>query len=740
MCNNIKIDNFFNLSLDLNLIINLNGGILKTNNQWKEIFGYSDIELNNLNIIHIIHSKDKKALIKAKLDLIKNNQISNVKLRFINKEEEILWININAYIDKNGIIYSSGRDITKEKNQEKTLETLEEITGVGVWDFDLEQKIPYWSKKVHEIHGTNYKTYKPDLNQALSFYKKESLPILMDALNKMEKTGQSYDIKLPFITTKGQEILVNVKGFCEKDGDKVIRNYGTFENITEKNKIRIKTQQVNETNKLALKTSNTAVWVLNIDTGELVWDDKMFEIYEKEKSSFKGKIEDWINCLHEDSVEKATNDYVEASKTLSEFRSEFRVKTKSGKEKIISAIANFFYDKQTNTTSVIGVNWDRTEYIIAQEKLIKEKKKAELADIAKSNFLANMSHEIRTPMNGILGSLQLLENKIVDYKDKEIMKHALSSTKNLTTIINDILDFSKINANKLELEEINTDIKELVNALVETHKASIKDKDIELILNYKEDLFDFWICDPTRISQILNNLLSNAIKFTNKGRVQLDVSKKENYLHFCVQDTGIGMKQETIERLCKPFSQADNSTSRKYGGTGLGLSISKRLCELMNGSLCIQSEENIGSNFCINIPLKEGEVEVKKEIKEEDLDLSDKFILIAEDNLINQVIIREILNKTNAKMLITENGKDLLKVYNRKKPDLILSDIQMPVMDGEEACIEIRKVDKETPIIAFTANVLSEDVKKYKENGFNDVAEKPLVVEKLMEMLKKYLK
>ena len=739
MYKSVCLNDFFNLSLDLICVLNKEGRIIDINKRWSEVLGYKNSCLNSKNIINFVHKEDKERTIKLIKKIKKDKKVEGFKNRLLNFKNEYVWFNWNIVLDsKNELIYITGREYTKEINTKNTLEILENVTGVGVWELDPETSKPYWSKKIHEIHETDYLTYSPNLEEAISFYKKEELPVLMNALKEMDETGNPYNLNLSFQTAKRKEIRVNAQGFCDIENGKIIRRYGTFEDITQKEKEQEEKHKINETNRLALKTTKTAVWRLNLNSGKLEWDDLTFDLYEVDKKKFKKVIKKWINNLKKEELSFVLKSQKE-NKELPEYHSKFEIKNKNGEKKIISAIAKFCEDPKNKSLYIIGINWDTTQEYLHKEKLKEEKEKAEQANVAKSEFLANMSHEIRTPMNGILGSLQLLEKEIIGEKNKKIMNNALSSANGLITIINDILDFSKITANKLEIEEINTNLKELLTNIVETQKLGIRDKDLDLIFNYNKDLLDFYFCDPTRVSQIVNNLLSNAIKFTKKGSVELNIEKINNKIKISVKDTGVGIEKDKIEQLCKPFSQKDNSITRKYGGTGLGLSITKKLTELMNGELFIESEINKGSEFYVMLPLLEGYKEEKEIIKEDELDLSDKLIFVAEDNMINQIVIKEILQKTKAKILMTQNGEELLKAYKMKNPDLILCDIQMPVMDGEQACKEIRKQDKDIPIIAFTANVMKEDIENYKKVGFNDVAGKPLIINDLMLLLKKYL-
>ncbi|MFC3095324.1 response regulator [Alteromonas sediminis] len=390
----------------------------------------------------------------------------------------------------------------------------------------------------------------------------------------------------------------------------------------------------------------------------------------------------------------------------------------------------------------VGLIRDITMRIKQEEQIKLAMYEAQRANEAKSDFLANMSHEIRTPMNGIYGTLQLLGSEVLSETGRDYLDKARYSCKNLLTIINDILDYSKIEANKLEIEYITMSISKVVEAISSDMLPVAKQKGIAL--NVKVDLqHDLWIGDPVRIGQILLNLTSNAIKFTEQGVVSIIITELDNGagLSIEVTDTGIGMDKSALERLFSRFEQADNTTTREYGGTGLGMAITQSLVSLMGGSVNASSREGQGTQIAICLPLKRSE-EINPQEDDgksalEHLDLADKRILIAEDNDINQMVISAMLELTGAQLLIANNGVEAVTKCDTFKPDLILMDIQMPKMDGVEACQRILQKYSHLPIVALTANVMTEDITHYKNSGFTDHLGKPIEMHKLASVLKR---
>ncbi|MBA6264840.1 ATP-binding protein [Colwellia sp. Bg11-12] len=378
-----------------------------------------------------------------------------------------------------------------------------------------------------------------------------------------------------------------------------------------------------------------------------------------------------------------------------------------------------------------------------------EKMKAEKASEIKSQFLANMSHEIRTPMNGVLGVMQLLRLEHPNEKQNALIDTAIFSAENLLRILNDILDFSKIEANKLDIENIEFELQPILDSIYSNVELDIDMKGISLNFINKTNENALWTGDPTRFYQVLLNLVTNAAKFTDTGAINVYITQKSingvSYLTSEVVDTGIGMSTEEINNLFQNFSQADASITRKFGGTGLGLSIAKRLATLMGGNLTVTSKRGEGSTFIFTIKSKfiiSPLVSAKNpKITGNDLapDWSNKRILIAEDNRINQKIICAMLKPTHALLHCVNNGREAVDLAFDFTPDIVLMDIQMPEMDGVTASIELRDRQFNKPIIAFTANVMKGDVEHYLANGMNDFIPKPVDMNLLYRTLSKFL-
>ena len=474
------------------------------------------------------------------------------------------------------------------------------------------------------------------------------------------------------------------------------------------------------------------------------WDIKKTGVIEgdfisEEKADLQNAEKALLNILDDYSEEKYhSEDTQRALLNILDDYSEEKYHSEDTQRALLNILDDYSEEKnnlENTQRAVLNILEDYSE----------AKEKAEESTKLKEAFLANMSHEIRTPMNAIIGFSDILSKGKLEDKEKEYVGTIKSAGENLLTIINDILDISKIEAGMMTFEEQTFSVKEIFKSLHEMLMGKAKEKNLGLIFKCDEGVPDYLLGDPTRLAQIIINLTGNAIKFTQKGKVLVDVKvvKHENehaLLEFSITDTGIGIPQDKLVNIFERFRQAESHTTRKYGGTGLGLSIAKQLVELQHGTLSVKSEFNVGSVFSFCIPYKKSiqtapvaEITGEKFNMEE---LSNLNILLVEDNQLNVKLILSLFSEYNLKLQVAENGSVGIEKIKENNFDIVLMDMEMPVMNGYEATTVIRKELKNNiPIIAMTAHAMAGEKERCLSLGMNDYISKPINANLLFEKI-----
>lgn len=693
------------------------------------------------------------------------------------KENALIWFEVNIhpiYNNKEIIgLTCFGRDITQRKIAEQAIKDSEEKYRILVEQASDGILISDANGKFINVNAGACKlsNYSEEELLQLSLYDFTILediqknPFHFDEL----KLGESVVTERMIQIKNGIPLHVEINAKLLEDG----RLLTFVRDISE----RIKTQNEILNDKKALEESENWYRGLlnNLDAGVVVHasdtsikmsNSKASELLGLCENQLKGKLavdQEW-KFLNEDGTPMALEHYPvnqikHTHKNIKNFVAGVnRPKTKD----VVWIIINGFavLDSDAAISEIVITFIDITERKIMEIEITKAKELAESANKAKSDFLANMSHEIRTPLNGIVGFTQLLMNTELEKNQLEYMNTVNESATTLMEIINDVLDFSRIESGKLELCVHELNLYELVHQVIDLFKHQAQLKKIELHLFIDPHVPQFIDGDSLRLKQVLVNLISNALKFTSFGQVRLDITvltkaqKKLSLLKFSVKDTGIGIQEENQKKIFHSFVQEDSTTTRKFGGTGLGLAISNQLLELMNSQLQLVSIIGEGSDFFFEAAFNQSQTtkghdkkvteRLEENIKTSNVILDAIKILVVEDNKINMLLAKTLLKiiLPNCTIIEASDGNLAIKEYENEPLDIILMDIQMPIMNGYETTAAIRKINptKKIPIIALTAGIMMGEKEKCIESGMNDYISKPIIQSNLEQILRKWVK
>lgn len=648
-------------------------------------------------------------------------------------------------------------DITKRKQDEEKLRRNEsllsetqELTHSGSWEIDLQTGKNYWSKETFRIFGLKAIGHGPTTEEFDKLIHPDDRQKYINAIKMAMKGGFAADFDLRILPKNGGVKHIQAIGKPHHNSQGIATKlYGAIIDITAyknaEEAILAKQEQLNT----FIEVSPAAIAIFDKEMRYIAASNIWKKDYKLERKNIIGvshydlfpeSASRWKH-IHDrgmkgEVLSNSEDSYERKNGRVQWFRWEIRPWLEKGE---IGGIIMF--------TEIIT---NRKE---AEQALIKAKEQAENAAQAKTQFLSTMSHEIRTPMNAVIGFTHLLlQNPRED--QREYLKILKFSGENLLVLINDILDFSKIEAGKLEFENVDFSVKDLIRNIRAAMIQRANEKNVSLKLMIDEDLPDAVIGDPVRLGQILTNLISNAIKFTNQGRIIIVASLIKHDLQstsisFEVKDTGIGIPLDKQESIFESFTQASSDTTRKYGGTGLGLTITKRLLEMQGSEIKLQSEPGVGSTFSFDLTFQNSEMKLETATLGQSPvvpgSLKGTRILLAEDNQINVLLARQFLKQWDVECDIAENGVLAVQLAQTNDYDLILMDLQMPDMDGYTATEEIRKLEpaskyKKLPIIALTASAMLDNKDKAFVVGMDDYVSKPFNPDELYRKIAYYSK
>ena len=493
--------------------------------------------------------------------------------------------------------------------------------------------------------------------------------------------------------------------------------------------------------RVAMEITELHVYEVNYQTRELVSLGAEEAFYEAPLTYARFWNDPWFAVAPED-VPRSKAAWARYEAGLEPYKTEYRIKRSDGREVWAFAAAEITRAEDGTPLSVVGAMHEITERKRSEFELTEALSRAEAASHAKSEFLAIMSHEIRTPLNGVLGMAQAMARDELNAAQRERVEVIQKSGESLLLLLNSVLDLSKIEAGKFKLDEGAVDIGSLVQAALDAFGADAEAKSVALSLQIQPEAQGIHRVDSARISQVIYNLVSNAVKFTPRGSVEACVLRDGDNVVITIRDSGIGMSADQLDTVFEKFVQADASVTRRFGGSGLGLTICRQLVCAMGGSIEAQSEAGQGSQFTVTLPLPRdprGEILACRPPSEQSppTDAAPLRLLVAEDNAVNQLVLRTLLQQVGIEPVIVGDGVQAVAAWRAEVWDLILMDIQMPEMDGLTATRTIRREESErgcrrTPIIALTANVMAQQIESYRAAGMDDVAPKPIEVERLL--------
>jgi PAS domain S-box-containing protein len=708
----------------------------------EEVLGYSPEEIIRCGVVDLIYIQDLERL---KLEGVSNNDIRQLRVR--HHDGKYLWFEVELKLRPNEMglmgILVVGRDITQRRKSDRIIAESQRIALIGSWEWDIEKHKITFSEQLVDVYHWNAEDVKHQSLDIFDLVQRPEQERFKDSIAEVLREGDELQFEFQNTVGDGRLQYLQIRGVIAWDeGGHPTRMFGTVQDVTDRKKVELKLQETVERYTSLKKYNHDAV--ISLDLNGIIINSNM------RAEELTGYC---INEMVGMNISKLIG--IEHSHYMLE-HSMSDVTT----ENKIDSIQHKFghYMDVLATIAPIIINGDNVGiYIIIKDmtdhkKLLVEKETAESMNKAKSEFLTMMSHEIRTPMNGVIGMADLLlETTQLNAQQKEYLEIMRKSSDSLLNMINDILDFSKIESGKIKLQECHLDVRECIADTLDILSTMAEEKKLYMTSFINPNVPNSCIGDLIRLKQVLINLIGNAVKFTFSGEISVAVERifridNDVELKFVVKDTGIGIPQDKIERLFEPFSQVDHIMTRKYEGTGLGLSISKRLVELMGGTLSMEDSGGTGTTFVFTIHLKEGQdvIEIMESHLPEDDHLkpqSSLRALIAEDNEINQLVLKKMLEKQGHTTTIVSNGYEVIQALAYERYDIIFMDVQMPEMNG----FEVTSIIKETLlselspiIIAVTASAMKGDREKCLAAGMDDYISKPIKTTVLKDMIDKY--
>lgn len=664
-------------------------------------------------------------------------------------------------------IFGTFEDITSRKRAEAQLQESRQIfelaaraSNDGLWQWKPKTGKFYYSARWKEILGYDGDELADDLATWESLIHPEELDQARnEALVALKGRDDRYVSFQKMRHKQGHWVYIISRGFLiRNETGWVEKLVGAITDISEIKKSEEKIRLSEEKLKDAQKLAKIGSWEFDSASGKIDLSDSFFEVFGIMDQSLRKEIiendEKFYEFVHPDDHEKLRSVLLNFADNKNDWETEYRAIV-GHRIIFISSRAHYVFDSDGELEKILGTIQDITERKMKELELLFAKKEAEDASYAKTQFLNIMSHEIRTPLNAVIGMSYVLLKDKPKPEQIENLSILRKSAEHLLDLINNILDFNKIESGKVRFEEEPMRLPEFLSSIRKGWLAFAQEKEIELYLIADEKLPQYVLGDEGRLTQILNNLINNALKFTEKGAVTIRVRvlnnfKKKTSIRFSIEDTGIGIPKAKQSEIFEIFSQVYSTHSRRYGGSGLGLAICAKLLEFQGSKVNVESEEGKGSKFYFDLTFnKVAEADIPNSLAEPQTEgflesLAGLKVLIVEDNKTNRQVIKLFLEGWKIEYEMAENGLEAVKKVQDFHPDIILMDIQMPIMDGYEATEKIRQLEDpffhNLPIIALTASTMMDSRDRIISSGLDGYIEKPFNPEKLHKILLSYKK
>jgi len=709
--------------------------------------------------ISLIHPDDRKN-VEAYLSSVHQITQPQFEHKFITPKGNLKYIKIirgELLQNDDGTgkkIFGVLQDITETKLSEKAVKVsqvelveAQTIAKIGNWKWNLTTNLIAWSDELNIIHEVSAVDL-PGLNQVrllLKYVHPNDRYILKQLIRNPENLkdiSQEYRIITPNGNIKYLSIIIGK--LMRRDDGSIRKIIGTLQDITERKQAELDYRQSESKYKLVLETINLAAITLD-KSGNVIFCNKyLSKLLGYSQAEIAGM--NWMEHFIPHDLKDFMTNWFKNNAVEAHFINP--IICRNGEERVVSWQNTIIFDENGDLRETTSIGEDITDQQKARQELIWAKEVAEKASKFKSEFLSIMSHEIRTPMNAVIGTTNLLLSENPRPEQLEYLNTLKFSGENLLAIINDILDYNKIEAGKLELNNSPFNLHQLIHKIKQSFHARVTEKQLYLDVIIDESIPEMVTGDNMRLSQVMNNLVSNAVKFTHAGGVTIKLHKElidstTVTVKFAVADTGIGISADSFGIVFDPFMQDKHVINNDYGGTGLGLAITKRLVELHSSTISVTSELGKGTCFAFSIafniaPKTIGHQPVTPSVTGLALSLAGMNILVVDDNKMNLMIATRFLKKWNASADEALNGEIAVNMVNNNSYNLIIMDLQMPVMDGFEATAIIKKSHPDIPIIALTADAMPETYNKALEAGMSDYLTKPFVPETLFEKAAKY--